>query len=100
MTLDPTTIQRDNWWVFVLVWFFDTRISCVALAVLGLSLGTRLALNSPTSASQILGLKVCKGMCHGYHHPAKQMIVNGVSLLTNELKGQMPKGVLQLLLEE
>jgi hypothetical protein len=48
---------------FVLFWLFETGFLCVALAVLAVTLQTRLASNSkedtPASASQVLGLKVC-----------------------------------------
>jgi hypothetical protein len=45
--------------VVALVWFFETGFLCVALAVLELTLYTKLARNPPASASQVLGLKMC-----------------------------------------
>ena len=49
--------------VFLFFFFFETGFLCIVLAVLELTLQTRLASNSeihpPVSASQVLGLKAC-----------------------------------------
>jgi hypothetical protein len=48
--------------LFFFFWFFETWFLCIALAVLELTLYTRLASelrNPPASASRVLGLKAC-----------------------------------------